>query len=107
MAEPKGRPTRARDKLRNNFLHALAEDFTAHGVEALEAMRTTDPSGYIRAIASLMPKELDVKKVNPLDHLSDEQLQQVIDTAEHLIRGEAGNSVEGGEKSLENISPLH
>lgn len=110
MADAKGRPTRARDKLRNNFLHALAEDFTAHGKAAIESMRKTDPSGYIRAIASLMPKEMDVKHHTPLDHLTDDQLEAVVDATERFLSERAGEepaAVAGSAEQVEGVSPLH
>jgi hypothetical protein len=105
MATPaKGRPTRARDKLRNSFLSALAEDFALHGEDAIKAMRENDPSGYVRAIASLMPKEMDVThQVNPLEQLSDDQLAAIVDATERFLAEGAGDK--GGEPQAEQQEP--
>lgn len=53
-----GRPKGARSKLGEAFLRALKADFAAGGLDAIQRMRATDPSGYVRTIASLLPKEL-------------------------------------------------
>ena len=55
-----GRKTRGRDKLRANFIFALADDFAEHGKDAIVRMREEDPSGYVKCIASLMPREMDI-----------------------------------------------
>ena len=111
MSKAKGRPTGARDRLRNNFLAALADDFKANGVAAIEAMRVNDPSAYVRAIASLMPKEMDLNhKVSPLEHLTDDQLESIVDTTERFLSERGGQAPIGdpqGNEQAEGLSPLH
>ncbi len=58
---PAGRPKGARSKLGEDFVAALHEDFAAHGVAAIQKMREEKPGDYVRVIASLLPKELDVQ----------------------------------------------
>lgn len=53
-----GRPKGARNKLGEVFIKAVLEDFEANGIEALEKVRKTDPSTYMRVIASILPKEV-------------------------------------------------
>jgi|SRR5712692_7763425 len=90
---PAGRPQGHKDRLKNNFLKALADDFVAFGKEAIVRMRTDDPSGYIRAIASLMPKEMDLHhNLSPLQELTDEQLQVVVDTTERILNERASET---------------
>lgn len=107
----RGRPTGSRDKLRNNFIVALSDDFAEHGRGAIERMRNEDPSGYVRAIASLMPKEMDVShKVSPLEHLTDEQLGEIVDATERFLSERAGEeaaSVASVEKPAGELPPLH
>lgn len=110
MPKAKGRPTGARDKLRNNFISALADDFTEHGRAAIETMRVSDPSGYVRAIASLMPKEMDVNhQVSPLEQLTDEQLAAVVDTTERFLReqrSEAPDNPPGSDQPTQSVQTL-
>jgi hypothetical protein len=53
---PKGRPKGSRHKLQESFLHALAEDFSEHGVAVIEQVRKEKPVEYLKAIASLVSK---------------------------------------------------
>jgi hypothetical protein len=55
------------------FIAALAEDFEKHGVEVIERVRIEKPEAYIKVIASLLPKDLNLN-VTKLDDLTDEQL---------------------------------
>jgi hypothetical protein len=106
----KGRPTGARDRLRNNFIAALADDFKEGGAEAIKAMRANDPSGYVRAIASLMPKEMDVKhQVSPLEQLTDEQLTAIVDATERFLSergGEAPLNAQGADEQAQVLPTL-
>lgn len=69
---PGGRPKGTRLKLQGSFLTRLADDFETHGKDAIQAAREKDPVGYIKAIASLMPKQ--VEQSQPLDDLTDAEL---------------------------------
>lgn len=73
---PGGKPANLRNSLTTNFLKILAADFEANGKVAIETMRVEDPSGYVKAIASLLPKEFVIDK--PLDGMSDDELAAVI-----------------------------
>src|SRR5215510_13753645 len=68
-----GRPKGSRNKLGEDFLQALAEDFARHGAEVIERVRIEKPEAYIKVVASLLPKDLNLN-VNNLDHLTDAQL---------------------------------
>ena len=72
---PKGRAKGSRFKLTEEFLQALAEDFTDHGLSAIVEMRAKSPGDYIRVVASLVPKEATLN-VNVYDELTDEQLYE-------------------------------
>jgi hypothetical protein len=54
-----GRPRGSRHKLSEEFLAALLEDFNENGVAAIAAVRLSDPSSYLKTIASIVPKTLD------------------------------------------------
>jgi hypothetical protein len=57
---PAGRPKSARNKLTEDFLSAVAEDFEKHGKEALKTVREEDPSTYLRVVAQIIPKEAEL-----------------------------------------------
>jgi hypothetical protein len=76
-----GRKLGARVRLSGAFLHALADDFAEHGVEAIRIMRIEEPAAYVKAICSLMPRELDIT-TNVLTEVPDDEL----DNAIHYVR---------------------
>lgn len=69
---PGGYAKGARNRLQGAFLNALAADFDACGVQALKAARVQDPMGYIKAIAALMPKQ--VEQSQPFEDLTDAEI---------------------------------
>lgn len=72
---PAGRPKGSRNKLGEDFIRALHEDFQEHGVAAIQTVRADRPHEYLKVIAGLLPKEL---KVTTESDLTDEQLDQRI-----------------------------
>lgn len=66
----------ARDRLTATFLKALADDFEAHGKDMVARVREEDPAAYLRVVASLAPKEMEISR--PLDGISDDVLDMVI-----------------------------
>jgi hypothetical protein len=90
---PKGRPKGSRNKLGEDFINALADDFAEHGVAAIAKVRDEKPSDYLKAIASLVPKDINLN-VNEYEHLSDEQLAERIRQLDAIIRPFLGSTGE-------------
>ncbi|WP_322189283.1 DUF5681 domain-containing protein [Fulvimarina uroteuthidis] len=82
---PSGRPKGARNKLSEAFLEALAADFHEHSIEVIKTVREEKPDVYIKVIASLLPRDLNVN-VSDLGELSDEDLRTRIRDLEEAIR---------------------
>lgn len=57
---PSGRPRGARNKLGEAFLEALQQDFLRGGAAAIEACRINTPHIYIKVIAGVLPKEVNI-----------------------------------------------
>ena len=55
---PAGRPPGARNKLSEKFCADLLVHWQEHGVEAMDAALAKDPAGYVRVVASMMPKDV-------------------------------------------------
>jgi hypothetical protein len=81
---PKGRPKGSRHKLGEDFLAALRQDFEQHGVGVIEKVRQERPDAYLKIIASVLPKELDVR-TDPLEELSDDELEAGIAILKSII----------------------
>jgi Family of unknown function (DUF5681) len=73
---PAGRPKGARSKLAELTLTRLLADFDQHGVEAIEEVRRKNPSHYLAAIVSLLPKQQE-KIDSPFADLTDDELAQL------------------------------
>ena|SRR5690554_3811841 len=82
---PKGRPLGARSKLGEAFLEAMQQDFEANGIAAIVEVRETKPDQYLKVIASILPKELNVN-VNEVDSLTDDELIERIRAFDAAIR---------------------
>lgn len=65
---PAGRPKGARSKLSEQFLKDLLEDWNKSGASALEAVRLDKPEVYVKVVAELLPKEVEVKAEHEVTH---------------------------------------
>ena len=82
---PAGRPKGARNALGEAFIEAMHEDFKEHGAAAIVKVRDEKPDQYLKVIASILPKDLNVN-INQMDDLTDDQLIQRIRSLDSAIR---------------------
>ena len=75
-----GRPKGSRNKLGEAFIQALHDDFQDHGVRAIETVREERPHEYLKVVASILPKQLEIKE-SAFDGISDEQLSAIVAAA--------------------------
>jgi hypothetical protein len=73
-----GRPRGSKHKLSESLVSALAADFEEHGADAIRRTREDRPDQYLRLIASILPKELNISTEDPFDDVTDEQLTEMI-----------------------------
>jgi hypothetical protein len=74
----------ARDRLSAAFLSDFADDYDANGKVVIETVRGKDPVAYMRLAAALLPTKVEIAE-NPLDGLSDEQLDAYLEEAHGRI----------------------
>lgn len=74
--EKTGRPREKRDRITAKFLTAICADFEEHGEGAITAVRETDPSTYVRVVAALVPKEIEMRR--PLAGIDDDKLAEIL-----------------------------
>ena len=91
-----GRAKGAKNRLSHAFLTALAEDFEQHGVETLQIARLERPVEYIKVVAGLMPKELEIMD-SRLTDLSDEELDVFITKLRAQLGGAITQELGDGE----------
>ena len=104
-----GRPKGARNKLGEAFIEALHEDFEEHGVAAIQAVRSEKPDQYLKVIASLLPKDVNLNVSNDMDLTDDELLQRIrtlSDTIAPFLADRTGAANQGTEAAAgANVAP--
>lgn len=104
-----GRPKGARNKLGEAFIQALQEDFEAHGVAAVQSVRTEKPDQYLKVIASLLPKEHRISVDDQFSEMTDDELAERIrqlhaTIAPFLDSGTGGVDEAGESAAVANIA---
>ena len=77
---PAGRPRGSRNKVSEKLLEALAIDFDDHGKEVIEKVRVERPADYLKIVASLVPKQMeidDLRASRRAEDLSDNGLAAI------------------------------
>lgn len=74
---PGGKAAGARNRLQGNFLNDLADHYAEKGKNAIERMWAKNPTAYVRAIVSLMPKEISASGL--LDDLGNDDLRALVE----------------------------
>jgi hypothetical protein len=101
-----GRPKGSRNRLSEAFVSALHDDFKEHGARAIEEVRTDDPASYLRVIASIVPKQVEIKE-GAFDGVDDEQLAAIVAAARSALGvGDGGREGVGDAESSEPASGL-
>jgi hypothetical protein len=83
-----GRPIGSRNKLQGDFLKALAADFAEHGAGVIRITRIEKPVEYLKVIASVLPRELQIE-TSALSDISDEDLAAHISLLQRMQQRKA------------------
>jgi hypothetical protein len=77
-----GRRKGSRNKLTERFLDTIADDFAAHGADAIAKVRVDDPIAYLKIVGSLVPRELILQREESpeinLAEITDDELVEYI-----------------------------
>ncbi len=57
---PAGRPLGARNRLAETFLEDLYRDWQEHGAQTIKTVRENDPGAYLKIVAGLIPREMQL-----------------------------------------------
>src|SRR5699024_158644 len=71
---PAGRPKGSRNKLAEDFLSDVLAEWQNHGAVAVSDMREKNPGDFVKMVASLLPKEMNLNISDNLSELSDDEL---------------------------------
>lgn len=75
---PNGRPKGSRNKLGEDFVQKLQEDFSQHGAEVIEQVRAEKPDVYLKVISQILPKDVNVTHglEDDLKQMPEEQIKE-------------------------------
>jgi hypothetical protein len=90
----RGRPKGSRNKLGEAFLGDLYADWVENGVAVIQKVRETCPDVYLKVVASIVPKQLEIER-DPFDGVTDDQLAAIIAYAKAAL----GIPDEGGAEA--------
>jgi len=80
-----GRPKGSRNKLGEHFIADLYADWQEHGAATLVEVRETKPDQYLKVVASILPKDLNVN-VSRMDEMTDDELIKRLRQLDATIR---------------------
>ena len=76
---PKGRTVGSRNKLQDDFFESLVKAWTKYGDAALMAAAMTTPTDFVRIVAALMPRDLEVAITNiKVERMSTSELESIL-----------------------------
>ena len=112
VLNPSGRPKGTRNKLGEAFVKAMHADFEAHGAKVIETVRVEKPDQYLKVIASILPKELNVN-TSALGDMSDDELVAVLSAMRSIADTVADTVARAGASEAESpeqataLRPVH
>ena len=80
---PGGKPVGARNRLTARFLNDLAKHYEDEGHQAIKQLYESNPEGYVKVVAALLPKEVEVTR--PLDELNATDLLAAVRALEGYL----------------------
>lgn len=75
---PSGRPRGSRNVLSEAFIAALHADFAEHGVSVIEKVRCEKPAEYLKIVASLVPREIQLDSPG-IDEMTDDEVLEALE----------------------------
>lgn len=75
---PAGRPKGSRNIINQDFLDDITAIWKQGGQAALQAMLWMEPGNFVKVVAGLLPKEVNLKHEDFTQGMSDEELIELI-----------------------------
>ena len=95
---PHGNRHRTRHLLNQEFMQALLLHFRQHGKKAIEKVARNQPAVYVKILALLVPREMQLEHSGGVKAMTEDQIVDAIAAIEgYLARrsGEAAKVIEG------------
>jgi len=92
-----GRPRGSKNKISKEYLASLADDFEKHGVAVIEKVRRERPDVYLKLVAQLVPRDIDMRHTGDLRvqvvsflDVKPEDLEKDVTPEERTLTGSTG-----------------
>jgi len=87
---PHGNRHRTRHLLNQEFMEALLLNFRHEGKKAIEKVAREQPGVYLKILALLVPREMQIEHTNRIKQMTDEEIEQAIEAIETMLAARAG-----------------
>src|SRR6516164_3420343 len=80
------------------FMQALLLNFRHEGKRAIEKVARNQPAAYLKILALLVPREMQIEHTNRIKQMTDEEIEQAIEAIQTMLAaraGEAAKVIEG------------
>src|SRR5262249_6236313 len=95
---PHGNRHRTRHLLNQEFMQALLLHFRQHGKKAIEKVAREQPAAYLKILALLVPREMQIEHTNRIKRRRAEEIEQPIEAIQPRLGAradEAAKVIEG------------
>jgi hypothetical protein len=93
-----GNRHRTRHLLNQEFMQALLLNFRHEGKRAIEKVARNQPAAYLKILALLVPREMQIEHTNRIKQMTDEEIEQAIEAIQTMLAAradEAAKVIEG------------
>ena len=97
---PGGNRHRTRHLLNQEFMEALLLNFRHEGKRAIEKVAREQPGVYLKILALLVPREMQIEQTNRIKQMTDEEIEQAIEAIQTMLAARAGEA----EKVIEGTA---
>ena len=92
---PHGNRHRTRHLLNQEFMEALLLNFRHQGKKAIEKVARNQPAAYLKILALLVPREMQIEHTSIIKQMTDEQIEHAIEAIETMLAArDAGASAQ-------------
>ena len=89
---PHGNRHRTRHLLNQEFMQALLLHFRQHGKKAIEKVARNQPAVYVKILALLVPREMQIEQTNRIKQMTDEEIEQAIEAIQTMLAARGGRA---------------
>ena len=97
---PHGNRHHTRHLLNQEFMEALLLNFRHEGKKAIEKVAREQPGVYLKILALLVPREMQIEHTNRIKQMTDEEIEQAIEAIQTMLAARAGEA----EKVIEGTA---